>query len=125
MKIYYNPKLKSLARQLRKEGTLAEVLLWAELKGRKVKDYKFTRQKPIDNYIVDFFCNRLRLAIEVDGISHNDKIKADEIRQKEIEKLGVRFLRFDDSEVRENLNGVFQSIVEWIEEKEAEEGVRP
>ena len=57
MKIYYNPKLKALSRELRKRGTLAEVLLWNELKARKIKGYQFMRQKPIGDYIVDFFCN--------------------------------------------------------------------
>ena len=72
MKIHYNPKLKPLARKLRKEGTFAEVLLWDQLKGRKMKGYTFTRQKPIENYIVDFFCNRLRLVIEIDGVTHEN-----------------------------------------------------
>lgn len=125
MKIYYNPKLKLLARKLRNEGTLAEVLLWSELKGRKVKGYKFTRQKPIDNYIVDFFCNRLRLVIEIDGITHEDKVEEDEKRQSELENLGIRFLRFLDSDVRENLNGVLLRITDWIEEIEHLEGIRP
>jgi len=75
MKIYYHPELKPLARRLRKEGTLAEVLLWEQLQGRKVKGYQFTRQKPIGNYIVDFYCSRLRLAIEADGISHDVKLE--------------------------------------------------
>jgi len=125
MKIYYNPKLKLLVRKLRNEGTLAEVLLWSELKGRKVKGYKFTRQKSIDNYIVDFFCNRLRLVIEIDGITHEDKVEEDEKRQSELENLGIRFLRFLDSDVRENLNGVLLRITDWIEEIEHLEGIRP
>ena len=125
MKIYYNPKLKQLARKLRNEGTLAEVLLWSELNGRKVKGYKFTRQKPIGNYIVDFFCNRLRLAIEIDGITHENNLEADEKRQEEIEKLGIRFLRFDDLNVRDNLNGVLMAITDWIEKREQVEGVKP
>ena len=53
--IPYNPKLKEIARQLRNNSTLSEVLLWLELKGKKMRGYDFHRQKPIDNYIVDFF----------------------------------------------------------------------
>ena len=90
-----------------------------------MKGYKFTRQKPIGQYIVDFYCNRLRLVIEIDGITHNDKEQADKIRQREIEKMGLRFLRFYDSDVRDNLNGVLMFLVDWIEKVEGEEGVSP
>ena len=125
MKVYYNPKLKPLARKLRNEGTMAEVLLWSELKSRKVKGYKFTRQKPVGSYIVDFFCNRLHLAIEIDGITHEGNLEADEKRQEELENLGIRFLRFDDLDVRENLDGVLMVITDWIVAREQGEGVKP
>ena len=71
IKITYNPKLKALSRELRKQGVLSEVLLWAHLNGRKMKGYQFTRQKPIGNYIVDFYCSKLKLVIEIDGESHD------------------------------------------------------
>ena len=71
-KIYhYNPKLKQRARQLRNNSTLSEVLLWNELKNGKMKGKDFHRQKPIENFIVDFFCPELALAIEIDGTSHD------------------------------------------------------
>lgn len=114
MKIYYNPKLKERARALRKRGTKAEALLWLCLKGRKIGDYQFTRQKPIGNYIVDFYCSKLRLAIEIDGISHDDKLEYDRRRQRQIESQGVRFLRFSDEDVRENLQDVVQVIADWV-----------
>jgi very-short-patch-repair endonuclease len=57
MKIYYDPKLKKLSRELRKSGNLSEVLLWEQLKAKKMRGYQFMRQKPIGNYIVDFFCS--------------------------------------------------------------------
>jgi len=72
MKIYYNPKRKTLSRELRKKSTLSEDLLWKIVKGKKIKGYQFMRQKPIGDYIVDFFCSKLKLVIEIDGISHND-----------------------------------------------------
>ena len=81
MKVYYHPKLKALSRNLRKKSTLSEVLLWNILKGKKIKGYQFMRQKPIDNYIVDFFCSKLKLIIEIDGISHNGKYERNQIRQ--------------------------------------------
>ncbi|WKZ20402.1 MAG: DUF559 domain-containing protein [Candidatus Jettenia sp. CY-1] len=70
MRIYYNPKLKALSRELRKNSTLSEILLWNKLKARKMRGYQFMRQKPIDNYIADFYCSKLRLVIEIDGNSH-------------------------------------------------------
>ena len=102
MRITYNPNLRPLARKLRKEGTLAEVLVWQQLKGRKIRGYPFTRQKPIGSCIVDFYCSRLRVAIEVDGVSHDERLQHDKMRQKEIEKQGVRVLRFYDSDVKTN-----------------------
>jgi very-short-patch-repair endonuclease len=65
--IPYNPKLVSLAKQLRNNMTLSEVLLWDELKSKQLLGYEFDRQRPIDNYIVDFYCKDLQLVIEIDG----------------------------------------------------------
>ena len=113
--IPYNPKLKLLARKLRNNSTKSEVLLWNYLKGKQLKGFDFHRQKPIGNYIVDFFCNELMLAIEIDGESHYGNEKYDEMRQKEIEKLGVKFLRFDDSEIYFNLPNVIKTIEDWVD----------
>jgi len=118
MKIYYNPKLKPLARQLRNNSTLSEVLLWEHLKGKRMKGYDFHRQKPIDNYIVDFFCNKLKLVIEIDGDSHDYKFEEDQKRQQSLESLGLTFLRFDDIDVKKDINSVILRIEEWIEEYE-------
>jgi len=68
--IPYNPKLKALARQLRKNSTLSEVLLWQKIK-QKGYGVQFHRQVPLLEYIVDFYCHELKLAIEIDGDSHN------------------------------------------------------
>lgn len=76
--------------------------------------YDFDRQKPIDNFIVGFFCNELMLAIEIDGETHNFKVTRDIKRQQIIEGLGVRFLRFTDEEVKQNIEGVVAVIQEWI-----------
>ena len=120
MKIYYNPKLKALARHLRNNSTLAEILLWNELKGRKVLGYQFMRQKPIGDYIVDFFCNKFCLIIEIDGkSSHRFKLTKDAQRQQWLERLGLHVLRFEEMEVRKNMKGVLYTIEGWILEKEA------
>ena len=120
MRIYYNPKLKALSRELRKKGTLSEVLLWNTLKGKKIKGYQFMRQKPIGDYIVDFFCSKLKLVIEVDGISHNDKSESDQIRQQKLESLGLSILRFYEWDVKKDMRAVVQVIENWIEEFEKE-----
>lgn len=113
--IPYDPKLKQIALNLRNNSTLSEVLLWRELKGKKMRGYDFHRQKPIDKFIVDFFCSELSLAIEIDGSTHDDKLEQDEERQMRLESLGVRFLRFSDADLKRNLAGVVQTIEEWID----------
>jgi very-short-patch-repair endonuclease len=117
-KIYpYNPKLKLLARKLRNNSTYAEVLLWNQLKNKKLKGYDFHRQKPILNYILDFFCHELYLAIEVDGITHDNEIQQakDKVRQLEIEALGIKFLRFDDSDIKTQMDSVINEILSYVE----------
>ncbi|MCL4549741.1 MAG: endonuclease domain-containing protein [Bacteroidetes bacterium] len=114
--IPYKPHLKELARELRKNSTLTEIMLWNELKRKKVRGFDFDRQRPIDNYIVDFYCKDLQLAIEIDGESHYGNEDADEERQKRLESLGVRFLRFDDFDVRFKLDKVVSDIEKWIDE---------
>jgi len=113
--IPYNPKLKQLARNLRNNSTLSEVLLWQHLKVKQIRGFDFHRQKPIDEYIVDFFCPERMLAIEIDGDSHDLKLEEDAERQERLESLGVRFLRFQDRDVKQNLAGVLQAIEDWID----------
>ena len=113
--IPYQPHLKQLARQLRNNSTLAEVLLWHELKSRKIYGYDFDRQKPLDAYIVDFYCKELQLAIEIDGDSHDYSYPEDISRQHRLEALGVHFLRFTDAEVKQDMANVLRTIEIWIE----------
>lgn len=117
-KIYpYNHKLNLLARKLRNNSTYAEVLLWNQLKNKKLKGYDFHRQKPILNYILDFFCHELYLAIEVDGITHDSEIQQakDKVRQAEIEALGIFFLRFKDSDIKTQMDSVINQILNYVE----------
>jgi len=111
----YNPRLKKIARMLRNNMTVAEIRLWNELKNKQLCRLDFHRQKPIDEFVVDFFCPKLFLAIEIDGVSHEGKLERDGQRQRDIEKFGVRFLRFSHEEVMQNLEGVVDAIVNWIE----------
>jgi very-short-patch-repair endonuclease len=113
--IPYNPELMSLARQLRKNMTLAEVLLWNELKNKQICGVDFDRQRPIGNYIVDFYCKELSLAIEVDGATHSYRFDEDNERQSELERMGVHFLRFEDTEVKKHMLNVLRIIEDWVE----------
>jgi very-short-patch-repair endonuclease len=116
----YNKDLKQFSRDLRNHSTYGEVLLWMELRAGQLKGYKFNRQKPLDRYIVDFYCKKLNLIIEVDGESHNSdeaRLK-DNLRQQVLEKLGLSFLRFDDLDVKNKMERVLQKIVEFTEEFE-------
>jgi very-short-patch-repair endonuclease len=116
--IPYNPKLKEFARKLRNDSTFSEILLWTYLNKKQMRGYDFDRQKPIDNYIVDFYCKDLKLAIEVDGESHYGKEKKDAERDKRLKELGVNILRFDDMDVRYKLEKVLEAIENWIDENQ-------
>ena len=100
--IPYKNNLVEKARQLRNNATFSEKLLWKHLKGKQMAGFDFDRQKPIDKYIVDFFCNELMLAIEVDGITHNNKMNYDLKRQNDLESFGLKFLRFNALDVVQN-----------------------
>lgn len=84
--------------------------MWQRIKGKQIHGCDFDRQKPIDKYIVDFYCKRLMLAIEIDGESHQDKEEYDRKRQVRLESLGVQLLRFLDSDVKTNMEGVLWEL---------------
>ena len=110
--IPYNPKLKQLARKLRKDMTFGEVLLWNVLKGDKLWGFDFDRQRCIDNYIVDFYCKDLMLAIEVDGSYHNweETFAKDEERQDRIESFRIEIVRFSEVEMKSDMINVVRTI---------------
>ena len=123
--IPYDPALKELARKLRSNMTFSEVKLWNALKSGQLNGYYFDRQRPIGHYIVDFYCKDVQLAIELDGITHEEE-KAkwkDDKRQKELEQCGVHFLRFDALLVVNKVEAVVREIANWLEEYEKENGV--
>ncbi len=102
---------------LRKNSTLSEVLLWQELKAGQIEGFRFNRQKPLEKYIVDFYCKKLDLVIEVDGDSHNSELAQlkDAQRQRKLEEMGLNFLRFDDMDVKCNMAFVLSEIHGFIE----------
>jgi len=113
--IPYNPVLKSLARDLRNNSTKSEVILWNKIK-KKSLGAEFHRQVPIDEYIVDFFCHELMLAVEIDGSTHHYNFEKDDIRQKKLESFGIKVIRFDDKDVRFALNDVLRALELTIED---------
>ncbi len=96
--------------------TLSEVLLWREIKGKRL-GVRFSRQISIDTYIVDFYCKDLQLAIEVDGSIHlkQGQQTRDRYRQNRLESLGVRFVRYSTFDVKNNLNWVLEGIKKEVE----------
>jgi len=118
--IPYNPKLTAYARELRNNSTKTEIFLWMKLKGKQMFGYDFHRQKPIDNYILDFFCYELMLGIEVDGYSHQflEVQYKDARKEKRMNELGIEVLRFSDEQVLKDIENVIRAIEFFIEEFE-------
>jgi len=114
--IPYNPRLKEFARKLRNDSTFTEIMMWNYLKKKQLRGYDFDRQRPIDNFIVDFYCKDLFLAIEIDGESHYGNPERDKKKERRLKELGVTVLRFDDMEVRHQLDKVLEKIEKWIDE---------
>jgi very-short-patch-repair endonuclease len=116
----YNPARKQFSRQLRNNSTLGEVMLWRQIKSRSLSGYPFNRQKPLNNFIVDFYCSPLRLVIEIDGEHHNDESvkNRDEKRQKILESMGLNFLRFSEKQVRCDLQKTVHTIQRYIADYE-------
>ena len=93
--------------------TPAELMLWKHLTTWKHQGYKFFRQYPIGAYVVDFFCPRLRLVIEIDGESHAHQVAYDQRRTAYLEAQGLKVVRFWNSEVYESLEGVLETIYQY------------
>ena len=110
--IHYNPKLKALAAQLRSRGTKSEILLWNQLKGGQLNGLRFIRQKPIGDFIIDFYCKEVGLVIELDGLSHqcNEVMDLDERKQSYLESIGLKLIRFEDEEVIRDIRNVMRVI---------------
>lgn len=110
MSLPYNPALKERARELRRAGNLAEVLLWNQIEGRQLLGLDFDRQKIIGNYIVDFYCAEQQVVVEVDGSSHDRKIDYDAHRDAFLMGLDLSVIHLLDIEVKKNLSGVMDFL---------------
>jgi len=117
-RIHYNKKLASRSKQMSREMTKAERKIWFELLSkRQLLGYKFIKQKIVFNYILDFYCAELSLAVEIDGESHNQKQEYDKVRKDLLRSCGITILRFTNEEVMENLECVRESLVRWLDKK--------
>jgi very-short-patch-repair endonuclease len=112
----FNRKLKPLARNLRINMTDAEQLIWSKIRKKQIDDFQFYRQKNIGHYIVDFYCPKGKLIVEVDGGQHYETagIKKDRDRDLYLHGLGFTVLRFSDIDVLKNIDGVRERIYEHL-----------
>ncbi|MFZ1322652.1 MAG: endonuclease domain-containing protein [Ignavibacteria bacterium] len=107
---------KNKRRELRKNVSKAEQILWQRLRKRQILGKRFLRQFSVEKYVVDFYCQELKLAIEVDGNTHNslEEIEQDKVRQKRIENYGIEFLRFRNEEILSDIENVLDKIKKRI-----------
>jgi very-short-patch-repair endonuclease len=103
-------KILRAARDLRKDPTPTEAILWAELRGKRLNGIKFRRQQPVGPFIVDFYAPSLRLVVEIDGAVHHLQQEADQTRQMVLESLDLTILRFSDAQVESDLVSVVHVI---------------
>lgn len=115
--IKYLSDLRGLSRQNRNNPTQAEFIMWQHLRKNNF-DYKFTRQKPIGRCILDFYCSKLLLAIEIDGSSHKDKENQDLNRDKALLNLNIVTIRFTNQEILNNFPAVKLKLIKVIKDRE-------
>ncbi|MDD1547887.1 endonuclease domain-containing protein [Riemerella anatipestifer] len=113
--IPYRQELREYARILRNNSTFPEILLWQQIKAKKM-GVGFKRQVPMLDFIVDFYCPEILLAIEVDGGYHEHQYIEDCRRQQQIEAYGIHFLRFTNEEVKTDMMNVLLKIENKINE---------
>ncbi len=111
----YNKNLKQASRDLRNNMTDAEKLLWPRLRNKQILGLQFYRQKPILNFIVDFYCPAVNLVIECDGSQHftEDGLEADRVRDEALAQLGLKVLRFDNGQVMGQIDDVVEVVYRY------------
>ena len=115
----YNKNLKQPSRDLRNNMTDAEQLLWQRLRRKQILGLQFYRQKPILNFIVDFYCPAANLVIECDGGQHYtaEGLEADRARDQALAQLGLNVLRFDNRQILTEIDGVVEKIYCVVEQR--------
>lgn len=115
--LYFNPKLKERVKNLRKNQTPFEKKFWYDaLHEENIKKFKWIRQKPIDNYIVDFFCFELMLAREIDGETHIDEVYENK-RTAKLEEYKIKIIRYTNKEISDNFFGVSKDLMLKIKDR--------
>jgi very-short-patch-repair endonuclease len=110
----YNKELVQLSRLNRQTPTLAENTLWEKVLSKKQTGFKFRRQKPIDNFILDFYCSELLLCVEVDGEYHEKAKEQDEARTERLNILGIIVIRYTNQQVLEQIEEVKTNLINKI-----------
>ncbi len=115
----YQKYLKSSSRKLRKNMTDAEQLIWYHVRRKQILGVQFYRQKPLLNFIVDFYCSKAGLVIELDGYQHSEGIQQqkDRVRDKALMDTGLLILRFDNHQVLTETDSVVNHIYEVVEQQ--------
>jgi len=110
----------SIARDFRRDGTIAEKRLWEQLRNRKLDGFKFVRQAPVGPYIADFLCRERDLIVEVDGATHSTaaELESDERRTEALSAKGYRLIRVQNEEVMRGLDQVLATILKVLKEDE-------
>ncbi|MDH3944340.1 MAG: DUF559 domain-containing protein [Anaerolineae bacterium] len=114
--LWPSAEVRERARQLRENPTPVEVKLWKRLKGRGLGEYKFRRQHPIGRFIVDFYCHRAKLIVELDGGVHRGQQEYDEERSLWFERHGLKVIRFLNALVETEMESVLKAILKACEE---------
>lgn len=119
-----DPYQMPVARKLRRDETVAEKLLWDQLRGRKLNGIKFVRQAPVGPYVADFLCRERKLVVELDGATHAtaDEIEYDKRRTSFLARSGYRVIRFDNAAVFESVDGVTAIILEALTSESSPRG---
>lgn len=112
--IRYTQQKKLFARHLRNNMTPAERKLWREILSKDKLGYRFLRQKPLDNFVADFYSHQLKLVIEVDGSSHDNAQEYDKVRTEKLESYGLKVIRFNNNEIMDNIEGVYERLGQVI-----------
>ena len=115
----YLEQLRWAAKINRHKMTKAESKIWYEFLKNRPMDYKFTRQKPLDRFILDFYCSELLLVIEIDGGYHIKKQEQDLKRDKFLNCLNIKTIRFKNEEILNELNKVKSEMINNIQERKA------
>lgn len=115
-RVFNQKNYKTIRQKLRNEAPSAEKVLWEKIRRRQINDLKFHRQYGIANFIVDFYCPKISLVIELDGDTHRQlgEPEKDQLREKRLKELSLKILRFNNNDIYHNLGGVIDKIYEII-----------